>query len=61
MYICCMFICQQVRGYPTLLLFWNSEMIAEYNGARSLEKLTKFVDEHIDKIDKGEITKKDEL
>ena len=33
----------KVRGYPTLILFRNSEKVKEYTEERDLETLAKFV------------------
>ena len=37
----------QVRGYPTLIVFKNGEKKDEYNGARDLSSLEKFLDKFV--------------
>lgn len=39
-------LCQEVQGYPTLVLFKNGKRVAEFNGARDLEALHEFVEVH---------------
>ena len=36
---------QQIRGYPTLLLFKDGQKIATYSGARDLASLTAYLNE----------------
>ena len=38
----------QVRGYPTLILYYNGARLGEHNGARGLEDLYSFVMRHIE-------------
>lgn len=37
----------KVRGYPTLLLFRDGEMVEEYSGARSIGSLETFIRRHV--------------
>lgn len=40
-------LCNEVQRYPTLVLFKNGKRVAEFNGARDLEALHEFVEEHL--------------
>ena len=44
---CVITISPQVRGFPTLLLFRNGEKLADYNGGRDLDSLSKFVTDKV--------------
>ena len=47
LFYCVITISPQVRGFPTLLLFRNGEKIADYNGGRDLDSLSKFVTDKV--------------
>lgn len=35
-----------MKGYPTLVLYRNSEKLEVFNGARELDKLNEFIGKH---------------
>lgn len=50
-------VCEKhgIRGYPTLLFFYNGEMVKQYDRQRTIDDFTLFVEEIVEKYEPAQL------